>query len=126
MRPLREFLDEETECDRLLEVVDGCGELDRKIYLTLLDAESRQSIADIAEAVDRDRSTTYRAVRRLHEHGYVDREQETYDHGGYCYRYSPVDPDEVASALRERILECHERLDDLIEEFRETYGRQSG
>lgn len=125
MRPLRQLLDDDPECERLLEVLDGCGELDREIYVTLLEADGGRSVVEIAEAVDRDRSTTYRAVRRLHENGYLDREQETYENGGYCYLYAPVDPDEVASTLRTRLVRCHERLDALIEEFRETYGGQA-
>ncbi len=125
MQPLRELLDGDPGCDRLLEVVDGCAELDREIYVRLLDADSRKSIAEIADVVDRDRSTTYRAVRRLHENGYLRREQETYDNGGYCYRYGPVDPETVAEQLRERLVDCHERLDALIDEFRETYSQNS-
>lgn len=124
MQALRELLDDDPGCDRLLEWVDGCGELDQEIYVTLLEADDRMSIDEIAEAVDRDRSTAYRAVRRLHENDYLDREQVTYDNGGYCHRYGAVDPDEVANALRRRLATCHRRLDALVEEFRETHSRE--
>lgn len=122
MRPLREALGEDPACDRLLELVDGCGELDRKIYRELLATDVGEKVDDIASRVDRDRSTTYRAVRRLHENGYLEREREAYDDGGYCYRYTAVDPEEVAETLRQRIQQCHAKLESLVEEFQQTYG----
>lgn len=124
MRSLRELVDGDPECDRLLELVDGCRDLDLRIYRALLSADGRRSIDQIAEAVERDRSTTYRAVRRLHEHGYVDRKQVTYENGGYCYEYDPVDPEVVAGQLRTRIEDCHQALEELLEEFLEQYGGQ--
>lgn len=125
MRPLRELLDGDPGCDRLLELVDGCGELDRDIYLRLLEADDPKSVEELAETVDRDRSTTYRSMRRLHENGYLEREQVTYENGGYCYRYRPVDPEDVAASLRDRLATCHDRLDELVDEFRETYSQQA-
>lgn len=122
MRALGELLEGDPGCEKLLELVDGCGELDHEIYLSLLSSDERRSVDEIAETVDRDRSTTYRAVRRLYENGYLEREQVTYQNGGYCYRYAPVDPEEVAVSLRERVTSCHQRLEALVEEFRETYG----
>ena len=121
MRALADLLKDDPECDAVLELVDGCGELDRKIYRTALDAEDRLTVDEFATLVDRDRSTTYRAIRRLHEHGYLDRERVSYDSGGYCYRYESVDPDVVAGKLSDRLASCHERLQGLVDEFRDRY-----
>ncbi len=122
MRPLREALTDDPPCEVLLEWVDGCHELDRKIYLDLLEAERAKTIDEIAATIDRNRSTAYRAVRRLHETGYLTREQVSYDTGGYCYRFAAVDPDTVAASLRERIERYYRDLDELVEEFRCQYG----
>lgn len=122
MRPLREALDGDPPCELLLEWVDGCREIDREIYRDLLHCDEPQSVDEIADSIDRDRSTAYRAVRRLHEKGYLEREQVTYDNGGYCYRFVPTDPEEVAQAIRERLEQYHRDLDNLVEEFRREYG----
>lgn len=125
MRPLRKALDDDPSCERLLEWVDGCKEIDCDIYLDLLEAEQAKTVDEIAAAIDRERSTAYRAVRRLHDAGYLDREQVTYDNGGYCYRFLPTDPEEVAAQLHERIERCHRDMDALVEEFRQQYGNRA-
>lgn len=123
MRPLREALDGDPPCEMLLEWVDGCREIDREIYRDLVATEGAKSVDQIAEAIDRNRSTAYRSVRRLYDAGYLTREQVTYDNGGYCYRFAATDPEEVASALRERLNRYHRDLDKLVDEFRNQYGR---
>lgn len=122
MRPLREALEGDPPCELLLEWVDGCREIDREIYLDLLETDGPKTVDEIAAAIDRDRSTAYRAVRRLHEADYLEREQVTYDNGGYCYRFVATDPDDVATALHERLDQYHRDLDALVEEFRQRYG----
>ena len=123
MRALADLLDDDPDPDAVLEWVDGCGTLDRELYRTAVDAEDPLTIEQLADAVDRDRSTTYRAVRRLHEHGYFDRERETYETGGYCYRYEAVDPEIVAGRLSERLSRCYDAMQSLVDEFRDGYAR---
>ena len=122
MRGFRELLDGDPECEDLLAWVDGCRHLDLEVYRILHETDGRLSVDEIAEDVDRDRSTTYRAVRRLHENGYLDREQVTYDGGGYCYRYAAVDPDEVAAHLEDRVESCHRELTAMVDEFRTRFA----
>ena len=124
MRSIRDHLTADLDCDSLLECVNGLHELDRTIYFHLLETDECTTMEDIAAAVDRDRSTAYRAVRRLHDAGYLHREQVTYENGGYCYRYEPIDPDDIATAMSVTIDEWHDRLDSLVEEFRNVHGRR--
>lgn len=126
MSAMRDVLDDDTDCSDLLQLVDGCNGFDCEIYRTLVEAADDFSVDEIAEAVDRDRSATYRAVRRLHDYGYLDREQFTYDSGGYCYRYQAVDPETVATTLRTKIAECHNEFDGLIDDFVETFDTSQG
>ena len=124
MRALRDVLDNDTDCGDVLQLVDGCNGFDCEIYQTLVERNERLSIDEITDAVDRDRSATYRAVSRLHDFGYLDREQETYDSGGYCYRYKAVAPETVGVALKAKITECHADFEGLIDDFVNTYGSQ--
>ena len=123
MRSIRDHLTADLDCDSLLECVNGLHELDRTIYFHLLETDECTTVEEIAAAVDRDRSTAYRAVRRLHDAGYLNREQVTYENGGYCYRYEPNDPDDIAASMSVTIDEWHARLDSLVEEFRAEHGR---
>lgn len=119
MRPLREALADDPSCEFLLECLDGCREIDVQIYRSLLEEDACKTVDEIATAIDRDRSTAYRAIRRLHEGGYLERRQIIYDTGGYCYEFAPADPDEVARTLHQRLEECHRDMEALVEEFRE-------
>lgn len=123
---LQEVVDEDHDSGWLLEWVHGFAELDRRIFFLLLEADEKRTVDEIAAEVDRDRSTTYRALRRLDDRGYLEREQRTYENGGYCYRYGAVEPDTIARELEETIATCQERLDALLAEFRQSYCEGAG
>jgi predicted transcriptional regulator len=108
-------------CEGLLECFHGLTELDRRVFETLADSETAMTVDEIADAVDRERSTAYRSVRRLVEAGFVRKEQENYDHGGYYHVFAPVDADEVAADLQRMLNDWYAKMGALIGEFRETY-----
>ena len=118
---LRELVDQEHECGWLLECVDGCSTLDREIFFLLLDVDGKRTVDEIAGLVDRERSTTYRSLRRLEEQGYLEKEQRTYDSGGFCYRYGTAQPDVIFEHLEATITDCQRQLDTLLAEFRRVY-----
>lgn len=117
-----EELRRDLACEDLLECVHGLTDLDRACFRTLADADEPLTVDEIAERVDRERSTAYRSVHRLLEAGLLTKDQINYDHGGYYHVYRPLDPDEVAAEMTALIDQWHAKMSDLVTEFRDQYG----
>jgi len=116
-----EQLREDISCEGLLDCFHGLKQLDRQVFAVLTDSETALTIDEIAERVDRERSTAYRSVRRLVDAGFVRKEQINYDHGGYYHVFTPVDADEVADDLQRMLNDWYAKMGRLIGEFREKY-----
>ena len=114
------------ECESLLDCVHGLTELDRTCFRVLARDETPMSVDDIAGAVDRERSTTYRSVQRLLEAGLVTREQINYEDGSYYHAYSPTDPGEVAADMHRTLNDWYATMGQLIREFERKYAGAEG
>ena len=121
---MSEYLNSDMECEGLLECIHGLKALDRRIFGVLADHDEPMTVDEIATAVDRERSTAYRAVQRLAASGFVQKEQVNYDHGGYYHVFRPTDPDEIADDMQRLLNDWYAKMGQLIGEFRETYGQQ--
>ena len=62
---MSEQLRRDMACEGLLECFHGLKELDKECFRVLVGAEDPLTVDEIADAVDRERSTAYRAVQRL-------------------------------------------------------------
>jgi predicted transcriptional regulator len=118
---MQEMLRSDMECEGLLECFHGLTELDRAVFETLVAAAEPLTVDEVGERVDRERSTAYRAVKRLQEAGFVEREQRTYDGGGYYHVFRPADPDAVADDMQRLLNDWYAKMGQLIGEFREKY-----
>lgn len=112
---------EDLSCEDLIECVNGSSELDKEVYFLLLEDEEL-NLDQIAEKVDRERSTAYRSVKRLRENGFLTREKVGQDGGGYMHVYRPVDVDKVADRMVQRLNNWYAEMGGLIHEFREKYS----
>ncbi|MFB6219068.1 MAG: helix-turn-helix domain-containing protein [Halobacteriaceae archaeon] len=121
--PLAEQLRGEMACEGLLECFHGLTQLDRDCYRVLVESTEPLTIDEVADRVDRERSTAYRSIQRLLGAGLVDKEQRNYDQGGYYHVYSPTDPGDVAAEMRELLADWQAEMGQLIEEFEEKYRR---
>ena len=121
---LKELVRQDLQCENLLECFHGMGDLEIRIFSVLVEATEPLTIDEIAERVDRERSTTYRALRRLREAGFVSREQVNYENGGYYHIFEPVDADEIATEMQQLLNEWYAQMGQLIGEFREKYDRR--
>ncbi|MFC7227329.1 winged helix DNA-binding protein [Salinirubellus salinus] len=117
-----EMLERDLQCENLLECFHGLSDLDRETFRVLVDADRPLTVDELAEAVDRERTTAYRSLRRLDEAGVVDREQRSGDGGSYYHVFSPADPDEVADAMQRLLNDWYATMGTLVAEFRETYA----
>jgi predicted transcriptional regulator len=119
---MQEMLRSDMECEGLLECFHGLTELDRAVFETLVESPEAMTVDDIAERVDRERSTAYRAVKRLEEAGFLEREQRTYEGGGYYHVFRPADPAAVADDMQRMLNDWYAQMGQLIGEFREKYS----
>jgi predicted transcriptional regulator len=118
---MSEQLQRDMECEGLLECFHGLKQLDRDCYEVLVAVEGPLTIDEIADAVDRERSTAYRAVQRLLQTGFIRKEQINYDQGGYYHVYSPTDPSQVADDMQRMLNDWYAKMGQLIQEFEDKY-----
>jgi len=119
---LIELLDSEVACEGLLDCIYGLNDLDRECFRTLAERDGRMTVDEVATAVDRERSTAYRSVRRLREAGVVRQHQRTFDGGSYCHVYEPVEARELAGEMQRLMTDWYAEMGQLVREFEEKYG----
>ncbi|MFC5366248.1 helix-turn-helix domain-containing protein [Salinirubrum litoreum] len=118
---MSEMLRGDMECEGLLECFHGLKELDKEVFRELTTHDESLTVDEVAEAIDRERSTAYRSIQRLLSTGFVQKEQVNYDQGGYYHVYHPTDPDEVADDMQRMLNDWYAKMGQLIGEFREKY-----
>jgi len=118
---MSEQLQRDMECEGLLECFHGLKQLDKECFQSLVDADEALTVDEIAEAVDRERSTAYRAVQRLLQTGFIQKEQVNYDQGGYYHVYSPTDPTKIANDMQRMLNDWYAKMGQLIREFETKY-----
>jgi len=118
---MAEYLQSDMECEGLLECIHGLKQLDRQCFQAMVDAEEPLTVDDLADRLDRERSTAYRSVQRLLQSGFIQKEQVNYEQGGYYHVYKPTDPDEVADDMQRLLNDWYAKMGQLIQEFRDKY-----
>ncbi len=118
---MSEQLQQDMVCEGLLECFHGLKQLDKECFRALVDTEEPLTVDEIAEAVDRERSTAYRAVQRLLQTGFIQKEQVNYDQGGYYHVYYPTDPSKIADDMQRMLNDWYAKMGQLIQEFEKKY-----
>ncbi|SNZ03761.1 Predicted transcriptional regulator [Natronoarchaeum philippinense] len=114
---MSEQLQQDMACEGLLECFHGLKQLDRDCYGALVDSEEPLTIDEVAERVDRERSTAYRSIQRLLQTGFIQKEQINYDQGGYYHVYYPTDPEQVADDMQRMLNDWYAKMGQLIQEY---------
>jgi len=83
----------------LMRCILGLQEIEIRVYFDLLE-NGEGSVLEIAERVNRDRTTVQKALRSLTNCGLVDRRKVT-EKVGYKYIYNAVDLDRVSDIIEE-------------------------
>ena len=122
---MTDYLRRDMECEGLLECIHGLTRLDQVVFGALTDAPEPLTVDEIAERVDRERSTAYRSIQRLQDAGFVDKEQVNYEQGGYYHVYRPADPGEIADDMQRTLNDWYAKIGQLIGEFREKYDERA-
>ena len=118
---MSEYLKQDMECEGLLECIHGLKALDREIFAELTEAAEPLTVDEVADRVDRERSTAYRSIQRLVKSGFVQKDQVNYDQGGYYHVFRPTDPDEIADDMQRMLNDWYAKMGQLIGEFRTKY-----
>jgi len=118
---MADYLNRDMQCEGLLECLHGLKDLDRECFTVLTQSPEPLTVDEVAERIDRERSTAYRSIQRLLQSGLLQKDQVNYDHGGYYHVYRPTDPDEIADDMQAKLNEWYAMMGQLIQEFRNKY-----
>ncbi|GAA0240569.1 helix-turn-helix domain-containing protein [Haladaptatus pallidirubidus] len=120
---MSEYLKTDMECEGLLECMHGLKNLDKETFKLLAESSEQLTIDEIADRIDRERSTAYRSIQRLMQAGFVQKEQVNYEQGGYYHVYSPTSPDEIAADMQRMLNDWYAKMGQLVQEFEDKYNQ---
>jgi predicted transcriptional regulator len=123
---MAEQLRQDMACEGLLECFHGLKQLDEECFQVLVRADDPLTVDEIADTVDRERTTAYRAVQRLLQAGLIEKEQINYDQGGYYHVYSTAEPLRIAGDMQRMLNDWYAKMGQLIQEFEDKYDRADG
>ncbi|SDM54442.1 Predicted transcriptional regulator [Halogranum gelatinilyticum] len=118
---MNELIQQDMECEGLLECMHGLKELDKKCFRALTASAEPLTVDEVADRVERERSTAYRSIQRLLQTGFIQKEQVNYDQGGYYHVYRPTDPEQIADDMQRMLNDWYAKMGTLIQEFRDKY-----
>jgi predicted transcriptional regulator len=103
-------------CSDLLSCLYNLKPIDLQVFLAIAKNENA-TLDQIAQQVQRDRSSTHRCLSKLVSAGLVHKQSETLKGGGYYHVYSTVEPAKIKEHARQRVKEITDSLESLIENF---------
>jgi len=112
------MLADEPEFARVMECVFGIQHHECRAYLVLHDVPG-STVAELADDLERDRSTVNRALSTLLEKGLIERQRRLLDSGGYVYQYSAVALPDAKARMHEAVDEWAGTVHGKIDEFGE-------
>jgi predicted transcriptional regulator len=116
------MLRSDMQCEGLLACFHDLTGLDEEIFRVLHEHQRPLTVDEIADAVERERSTAYRAVQRLLDAGIVEQSQVNYEQGGYHHVYRPRDAEATAREMQRTLNDWYAKMGLLIDEFARTYA----
>lgn len=119
---MSEMLRQDMQCEGLLECFHNLKEIDKDVFRLLNEADEPLTVDQIADEINRERSTAYRSVQRLIQAGFIQKEQVNYEQGGYYHVYLSRDADEIAQEMQRMLNDWYAQMGQLIGEFNEKYG----
>ena len=118
---MAEQLQQDMECEGLLECIHGLKQLDKDCFRAMVESDEPLTIDEVADRVDRERSTAYRSIQRLLQAGFIQKEQINYDQGGYYHVYYPTDSSQIADDMQRKLNDWYAKMGQLIQEFEDKY-----
>ena len=104
--------------DLFIQVYDlSPPELDILFMLISREKEEPMTLDEVAKAMDRDRSTTFRSLQKLVSLGLLVKETKTIKDGGYFHVYSAVDRETFKRETERKVKDLQKSLDRLLKKF---------
>ena len=103
-------------CSDLLSCLYNLKAIDLEVFHKVAKNEN-STLTQLAELVQRDRSSTHRCLSKLVSAGLVHKQSKTIKGGGYYHVYSMVEASKIKEYARQRVKEITESLERLIENF---------
>jgi len=121
---MSEQLQRDMQCEGLLECFHGLKQLDKQCFRVLVQSDEPLTVDEVADIVERERSTAYRSIQRLLKAGFIQKEQVNYEQGGYYHVYAPTDAERIADSMQRMLNDWYAKMGQLISEFEEKYDTQ--
>jgi predicted transcriptional regulator len=121
---MSEMLRQDMQCEGLLECFHDLKEIDKNVFRLLNESDQPLTVDEVADKIDRERSTAYRSVQRLLQVGFIQKEQINYEQGGYYHVYRPRDADDIAQEMQRMLNDWYAKMGQLIQEFETKYEGQ--
>ncbi|WP_306052836.1 helix-turn-helix domain-containing protein [Natronococcus wangiae] len=102
--------------ERIMECVFGIQPHETGTYFRLLDMQG-STAAELADDLERDRSTVNRSLSTLCENELAERERRLLDGGGYVYQYFAVPIPDAQALMHRAVDEWAETVHARIDEF---------
>lgn len=106
----------EVTCQDLLSCIYNLKPIDLEIFLRVA-KNQWVTIDQIAESVQRDRSSTHRVLAKLQSAGLIHKQSCGLKGGGYYHIYAAVNPEKIKENAKQRVKEITDSLQNLIENF---------
>jgi predicted transcriptional regulator len=107
----------------LMRCILGLQEIEIRVYFDLLE-NGEGSVLEIAERVNRDRTTVQKALRSLMNCGLVSRKKVT-EKVGYKYIYNAVELDKVSNIIEELLDDWYQNVKKWLSYFRESRNKKN-
>ncbi|SIS13474.1 helix-turn-helix domain-containing protein [Natronorubrum thiooxidans] len=105
---------DDPEFDRVLECVFGIHAHERRTYFALLELPG-STVTELADELDRDRSSVNRSLSTLSEKKLIERDRKILDGGGYVYQYFPTPIPDAKALMHDTVdrwaTQVHERIE---------------
>lgn len=113
----------EATCQDLLSCMYNLKPIDLEVFLQV--AKNQWATLDqIAESVQRDRSSTHRVLAKLQSAGLIHKQSRGLKGGGYYHIYAAANPEKIKENAKQRVKEITDSLQNLIENFDVELKRQ--
>lgn len=107
---------EDPEFDRVLECVFGIQAHERRTYFALLEVPG-STVAELADDLDRDRSSVNRSLSTLDEKNLIERDRKILGGGGYVYQYFPTPIPKAKELMHAAVDQWAADVHDQIDSF---------